>query len=60
MPRPTRSTDKANAGMPGRTSIDLPGFTHANPIPAASLIRPFLASGAITGRDPETGDMPAD
>jgi 2-iminobutanoate/2-iminopropanoate deaminase len=46
--------------MPGRTSIDLPGFTHANPIPAASLIRPFLASGAITGRDPETGDMPAD
>ena len=46
--------------MRGRTSIDLPAITHANPIPAASLIGPFLASGAITGLDSETGDMPAD
>jgi len=43
----------------GRTSIELPGFKHANPIPAASRIGPFVATGAITGRDPETGDMPA-
>lgn len=43
-----------------RTSIDLPGFGHANPIPAASRIGPFLASGAITGRDPSTREMPSD
>jgi 2-iminobutanoate/2-iminopropanoate deaminase len=42
-----------------RTSIDLPGFEHRNPIPAASRIGPFLASGALTGRDPATGEMPA-
>ncbi|MEU6192158.1 Rid family hydrolase [Streptomyces sp. NPDC047061] len=44
--------------MTRRTSIDLPGFSHANPIPAASRVGPFLASGAITGRDPETREMP--
>jgi len=42
-----------------RTSIELPGFAHANPIPAASRIGPFLASGALTGRDPVTREMPA-
>jgi enamine deaminase RidA (YjgF/YER057c/UK114 family) len=42
-----------------RTSIEVPGFAHANPIPAASRIGPFLASGALTGRDPETREMPA-
>lgn len=44
--------------IPGRVSIDLPGFAHTNPIPAASRIGPFLASGALTGRDPVTGEMP--
>ena len=43
-----------------RRSIDVPGFAHANPIPVASRIGPFLASGALTGRDPETGEMPPD
>jgi len=43
-----------------RASIDLPGFSHVNPIPGASRIGPFLATGAITGRDPETGEMPTD
>lgn len=38
-------------------SIHIPGFAHANPIPAASRIGPFLATGALTGRDPETGEM---
>lgn len=38
-------------------SIDLPGFQHANPIPAGSRVGPFLASGALTGRDPATGEM---
>lgn len=46
--------------MSKRVSIDVPGFSHANPIPAASRIGPFLASGAITGRDPVTRDMPAE
>ncbi|MFG2821512.1 RidA family protein [Kitasatospora sp. NPDC048365] len=44
--------------MPERTSIDLPGFRHVNPIPAAARIGPFLASGALTGRDPLTRAMP--
>ncbi|MFT4081561.1 MAG: RidA family protein [Nocardioides sp.] len=42
-----------------RRSINLPGFAHANPIPTGSRIGPFLASGALTGRDPETREMPA-
>lgn len=44
--------------MSERVSVELPGFEHANPIPAASRIGTFLASGAITGRDPVTRDMP--
>lgn len=44
--------------MTARVSVDVPGFRHANPIPAASRIGPFLASGALTGRDPETQEMP--
>lgn len=44
--------------MPRRVSIELPGFGHANPIPAASRIGPFLFSGVLTGRDPETRAMP--
>lgn len=46
--------------MAERVSIELPGFAHANPIPVASRIGPFLASGALTGRDPETREMPPD
>lgn len=44
--------------MPRRVSIDLPGFAHANPIPAASRIGPFVYSGVLTGRDPVTREMP--
>lgn len=39
-------------------SVQMPGFEHENPIPAASRIGPFLFSGALTGRDPENGEMP--
>ncbi|MYY04536.1 MULTISPECIES: Rid family hydrolase [unclassified Streptomyces] len=46
--------------MSTRTSIDLPGFSHVNPIPAASRIGPFVATGAITGRDPVTGEVAPD
>ena len=44
--------------MAERNSIELPGFGHDNPIPVASRIGPFLVSGAITGRDPRTRQMP--
>lgn len=46
--------------MDRRVSIEIPGFSHANPIPAASRIGPFLATGVLTGRDPVTGDLPSD
>jgi enamine deaminase RidA (YjgF/YER057c/UK114 family) len=36
----------------------VPGLQHANPIPAAARIGPFMASGAITGKDPVSGQMP--
>ncbi|GAA2576633.1 RidA family protein [Winogradskya consettensis] len=45
---------------PHRQSIDVPGITHDNPVPAACRIGPFVFSGAITGRDPRTRTMPAD
>lgn len=44
--------------MPRRESIELPGFGHANPIPAASRIGPFLFSGVLTGRDPSRRALP--
>ncbi len=43
----------------GRVSVDLPGFSHVNPIPAASRKGPFVFSGAFSGRDPATGDLPS-
>ncbi len=44
--------------MTPRESIDLPGFGHENPIPVASRKGPFVFSGALTGRDPDTGGLP--
>jgi len=44
--------------MAARASIDLPGFQHANPIPAASRKGPFVFSGGFTGRDAATGELP--
>ncbi|RII42506.1 RidA family protein [Galactobacter valiniphilus] len=41
-----------------RTSIEIEGFGHANPIPAACRMGPFLFSGVLTGRDPVTREMP--
>jgi 2-iminobutanoate/2-iminopropanoate deaminase len=38
-----------------RRSIDLPGFSHKNPIPAASMKGGLVISGAILGLDPATG-----
>jgi 2-iminobutanoate/2-iminopropanoate deaminase len=42
-----------------RQAIYIDGFAHANPVPAASRIGPFLFTGVLTGRDPETTQMPA-
>jgi enamine deaminase RidA (YjgF/YER057c/UK114 family) len=44
--------------MPRRVSIYLPGFAHQNPVPVASRIGAHLASGVLTGRDPQTQAMP--
>ena len=41
--------------MSPRRSIQIPGIRHSNPIPAASKIGPFLASGGIFGKDPAQG-----
>jgi 2-iminobutanoate/2-iminopropanoate deaminase len=41
--------------MARRVSIHIPGFRHANPIPAASRIGNLLVSGGIHGMDPATG-----
>lgn len=43
-----------------RQSVNTAGFSHANPIPAACRIGQFVFSGAITGRDPRTGQLPGD
>jgi len=46
--------------MEQRRSIDVAGAKHVNPIPSASRRGPFVASGAISGADPETGKVPDD
>ena len=46
--------------MEQRRSIEVPGVKHVNPIPAASRRGPFVVSGAITGANPATGQVPAD
>lgn len=46
--------------MAQRVSINPPGISHENPIPAASRIGPFLASGVLTGKDPDTGELPSE
>jgi len=40
-----------------RRSIDIDGFRHRNPIPAACRKGPFLVSGGIHGYDPRTGGL---
>jgi 2-iminobutanoate/2-iminopropanoate deaminase len=44
-----------------RRSIEVEGLGHGQlPIPAASRIGPFVATGGIRGVDVATGEMPAD
>jgi enamine deaminase RidA (YjgF/YER057c/UK114 family) len=44
--------------MTERRSIDIEGYRHANPIPAACRIGNVLMSGVISGRDPTSGQLP--
>jgi 2-iminobutanoate/2-iminopropanoate deaminase len=46
--------------MEKRRSIEVAGARHTNPIPSASRRGPFVVSGAISGADPATGQVPAD
>jgi enamine deaminase RidA (YjgF/YER057c/UK114 family) len=40
-----------------RLSIEVPGFGHDNPIPAACKVGPFLISSGVSGKEPYTGKM---
>lgn len=44
-----------------RRSIHVPGLGHgAQPIPMASVVRGLLMTGGVSGKDPQTGEMPED
>ena len=43
--------------MAKRTSIEITGFAHKNPIPAASRVGNMLMTGIVTGTDPATGKL---
>lgn len=43
--------------MTSRHTIHVDGFSHVNPIPAASRKGPLLMSGLINGTDPATGRL---
>ena len=43
--------------MTKRRSIEIPGFRHKNPIPAACRLGNMLMTGIITGTDPRTGKL---
>jgi 2-iminobutanoate/2-iminopropanoate deaminase len=44
--------------MPRRVSIEVPGFEHDNPIPAACRVGSFLITSGVSGKEPYTGQMP--
>lgn len=41
-------------------SIDVPGASHNAPIPAAARVGNLLCTSAVSGKDPATGQLPAD
>jgi enamine deaminase RidA (YjgF/YER057c/UK114 family) len=43
--------------MDKRKSIEIAGFAHKNPIPAASRVGNMLMTGIIAGTDPATGKL---
>lgn len=46
--------------MRPKRSIEIPGFSHRAPIPAAARVGNMLFSSAISGIDPETGTPASD
>ncbi len=47
--------------MPRRKSLFIPGVPHhSNPIPHGAMVGNMVYSSAISGADPETGDLPED
>jgi 2-iminobutanoate/2-iminopropanoate deaminase len=46
--------------MAKRSSIEIPGVRHQNPIPMGAKIGSLVFSSAIAGIDPATGRPPAD
>lgn len=40
-------------------SIDVPGAEHKAPIPAAARVANVLCTSAISGKDPDSGELPA-
>ncbi|MFP1678330.1 RidA family protein [Alloalcanivorax sp. C16-2] len=46
--------------MSRRKSVHSAGFSHQNPIPAASRIGDLMATGVINGTNPDTGELGAD
>jgi 2-iminobutanoate/2-iminopropanoate deaminase len=42
-----------------RRAIEVEGLHHEHPIPSACRIGPFVASGGISGKDPNNGKHPA-
>jgi len=41
-------------------SIDVPGASHKAPIPAAARVGNILCTSAVSGKDPVSGELPAD
>lgn len=41
-------------------SIEVPGIGHNAPIPLAARVGPLVCSSAIAGKEPATGQLPAD
>jgi 2-iminobutanoate/2-iminopropanoate deaminase len=41
-------------------SIDIPGASHKAPIPAAARVGNVICTSAIAGKDPASGELPAD
>jgi 2-iminobutanoate/2-iminopropanoate deaminase len=41
-------------------SIDVPGASHKAPIPAAARVGNLICTSAISGKDPASGELPAD
>jgi 2-iminobutanoate/2-iminopropanoate deaminase len=44
--------------MGRRISIEVPGFAHDAPIPAACRVGPFMTTSVVSGKELFTGNMP--